>query len=81
MSGSAKQPVGVTPITVPTVAVTFDGAGQVTEVFVDGLWTRSGPTGCMGRKAWLLLSANQAEVLMRELAAKLGFTVDSTSTL
>lgn len=70
----SKQPVGVTPITVPTVAVytTRDGIKDFT---IGGLYTSSGPVGVEDRHAHLNLSQAQAEALVYELAAKLGLEV------
>lgn len=82
-----KQPIGVVPITVPIVATMTDGTtGEITIVFVNGLRVHTGPANMTDRHAWLLLSRNQAEVLVLELAAKLGVEVldggaDPTPTL
>jgi hypothetical protein len=69
-----KQPVGTTPITVPTVGVTETTYG-VDGVIVGGLQTTSGPVSIEGRHAFLVLSKDQAEVLVRAIASKLGLHV------
>ena len=73
---SAKQPVGFAPITVPVVR-THVVEGEIVHVMVEHLTTTMGPTAFEGRHAHLLLTRNQAEVLLRELAAKLGLEVTS----
>jgi len=70
----SKQPVGLAPITMPTIGVTLVD-GVVAQVFIDRLVTITGPAGVVGRHAWLLLTPDQAEVLVRELGAKLGLEV------
>ena len=72
----SKQQIGVTPITVPTVARLSDPpTDQVEFLVVGNLRTYKGPAAFNGRRAWLRLTAYQAEVLVRELAAKLGLEV------
>jgi hypothetical protein len=72
-----RQPVGIAPITVPAVVAQMTVDRVVTDVYVDHLMVISGPNGTKDRHAWLRLSANQAEVLMRQIADQLGFTVTS----
>ena len=71
---SGKQPVGFEPINVPEVKAytTYNG---ITEYVVDHLVTSSGPVNIEGRHAHLNLTPNQAEVLVRGLAAQLGLLV------
>ena len=74
-----KQPLGIAPITVPSVSAAFTDADEaVLQVLVDHLVTIAGPAESLGRHAWLLLTRNQAEVLVHELSAKLGITITST---
>jgi hypothetical protein len=69
-----KRPVGITAITVPSVGV-ITGGGDDGGVIVGGLQTTSGPTSFEGRHAILILTRNQAEALVYELADKLGMEV------
>ena len=72
-----KQPVGIAPITVPSVSAAMTLDRVVTEIYVDHLAVIAGPGDAKGRGAWLRLTANQAEVLMRQIADQLGFKVTS----
>ena len=69
-----KQPIGMAPSTVTSVAVMREG-DTVVHVFVDRLVAIAGPADTIGRHAWLLLTANQAEALLYELASKLHIDV------
>ena len=72
-----KQPVSITPITVPSVGTTSSDTGrtEIIDVYVGGLITSGGPQAFQGRHAIMIMSLSQAECLLMDLAAKLGMTV------
>lgn len=69
-----KSPVGFAPITVPSVK-SHVVEGEIVHVIVEHLTTTMGPASFEGRHAHMLLTRNQAEVLVRRLAAELGLLV------
>ena len=69
-----KHPVALAATTVPSVG-THSRDGVVTHITVGGLYTEAGPSGTVGRSAFLHLTRSQAEALVYELASKLGLEV------
>jgi hypothetical protein len=71
-----KQPVTLTPYNhVPTVGVITHPEQEAGNVYLGGLQTSEGPQSAVGRHAIVMLTRNQAEALLYDLARRLGMTV------